>query len=61
MDWTVEIADGFEPEFDAVGDDVQNEILALSRLLQRFYRSLIRRADERLDRHLARLAKEGGP
>ena len=26
-----------------------------------FYRALIRRADERFDRHLARLAKEGGP
>ena len=27
---------------------------------RRFYRTLIRRADERFDRHLARLAKEGG-
>ena len=120
MNWTVEIADEFEPEFDALDEDVQNEILALSRLLQHFgpqlgrprvdtlngsrhanmkelrfsvadgewrlafafdparkavllvagdksgesarhfYRSLIRRADERFDRHLARLAKEGG-
>lgn len=118
MNWTVQIADEFEPEFDALGEDVQNEILALSRLLQqfgpqlgrprvdtlngsrhanmkelrfsvadgewqiafdparkavllvagdksggsarRFYRTLIRRADERFDRHLARLAKEGG-
>ena len=119
MNWTVEIADEFEPEFDALGEDAQNEILALSRLLQqfgpqlgrprvdtlngsrhanmkelrfsvadgewrlafafdparkavllvagdksggsarRFYRTLIRRADERFDRHLARLAKEG--
>lgn len=36
MNWTVEIADEFEPEFDALGEDAQNEILALSRLLQQF-------------------------
>ena len=34
--WTVEIADEFEPEFDALDEDVQTEILALSRLLQQF-------------------------
>ena len=28
---------------------------------RRFYRALIRKADERFDRHLARLADEGGP
>ena len=27
---------------------------------RRFYRTLIRKADERFDRHLARLAQEGG-
>ena len=27
---------------------------------KRFYRALIRKADERFDRHLARLANEGG-
>ena len=27
---------------------------------RRFYRALIRKADERFDQHLARLAKEGG-
>ncbi len=27
---------------------------------RRFYRALIRKADERFDRHLARLADEGG-
>ncbi len=119
MSWTVEIADEFEPEFDSLHEDVQAEILALSRLLQqfgpqlgrpradtlngsqhanmkemrfsaadgewrlafafdparkaillvagdksgvnarRFYRALIRKADERFDRHLARLAKKG--
>ena len=121
MNWTVEIADELEPEFDTLDEDVQVEILALSRLLQQFgpqlgrprvdtlngsryanmkelrfsvadgewrlafafdparkavlfvagdksggsarhfYRTLIRRADERFGRHLARLAKEGGP
>ena len=34
--WVVEIADEFEPEFDALSEDVRTEILALSRLLQRF-------------------------
>ena len=32
----VEIGDEFEPEFDALHQDVQAEILALSRLLQQF-------------------------
>lgn len=36
VNWVVEIADEFEPEFDALHDDVQVEILALSRLLERF-------------------------
>ena len=36
MSWTVEIADEFEPEFDSLHEDVQTEILALSRLLQQF-------------------------
>lgn len=36
MDWVVESGDEFEPEFDALLDDAQTEILALSRLLQRF-------------------------
>ncbi len=118
MGWAVEIGDDFEPEFDALHEDVQTEILALSRLLQqfgpqmgrprvdtlkgsrhanmkelrfraadgewrvafafdakrraillvagdksgrsvkRFYRELIRKADERFDAHLARLRKE---
>ena len=119
MTWTVEIAYEFEPEFDSLHEDVQTEILALSRLLRqfgpqlgrprvdtlngsrhtnmkemrfsavdgewrlafafdparkavllvagdksgvntrRFYRALIRKADERFDRHLALLAQEG--
>ena len=36
MSWVVEIGDEFEPEFDALHEEVQTEILALSRLLQRF-------------------------
>ena len=119
MSWVVGIADEFEPEFDSLHQDVQNEILAMSRLLQRFgprlgrprvdtlngskhanmkelrfsasngewrlafafdpqrnaillvagdksggntrrfYRMLVRKADERFDRHLARLATQG--
>ena len=34
MNWRVEISDEFEPEFDAMHEDVRMEILALSRLLQ---------------------------
>ena len=118
MGWSVEIGDEFEPEFDALHEDVRAEILALTRLLQlfgprlrrprvdtlndsrhanmkefrfsaadgewrvafafdpkrraillvagdksggsekRFYRALIRKADDRFDAHLARLKKE---
>ena len=36
MRWTVEIGDEFEPEFDELQEDVQTEILALTRLLQQF-------------------------
>jgi hypothetical protein len=117
MRWTVEIGDEFWPEFQALPEDVQSEILALSRLLQqlgpqlgrprvdtlkdsrhanmkelrfdaadgvwrvafafdprrkamllvagdkagvserRFYRQLIRKADDRLDAHLERLKR----
>ena len=119
MGWVVEIGDEFGPEFDALHQDEQTEILALARLLQqfgpqlgrprvdtlkgsshanmkelrfaaadgewrvafafdtrrkaillvagdksgggekRFYRELVRKADERFDAHLARLKKEG--
>jgi hypothetical protein len=34
--WVVEIGDEFEPEFDELHEDVQTEIFALSRLLQKF-------------------------
>ncbi len=116
--WSVEISNEFEPEFDALHEEVQLEILALSRLLQtfgpqlgrprvdtlngsrhanmkelrftaadgqwrvafafdprrkaillvagdksgvgekRFYRELIRKADERFDAHLAHQKRE---
>ena len=118
MDWVVEIGDEFEPEFDLLHEDVRTELLALTRVLQRFgpqlgrprvdtlngsrhanmkelrfsaaggewrvalafdtkrkaillvagdksggsekrfYRELIRKADDRFDAHLARLRKE---
>jgi hypothetical protein len=119
VSWVAEIGDEFEPEFDALHEDVRVEILALSRVLQefgpqlgrprvdtlkgsrhrnmkelrfeaaggvwrvafafdtkrkavllvagdksgvseqRFYRELIRKADDRFDAHLARLKTEG--
>jgi hypothetical protein len=34
--WAVEIGDEFEPEFDALPEDAQAEILALSLLLEQF-------------------------
>lgn len=118
MKWAVEMADEFEAEFDALPEDVQTEILALSLVLEqfgpqlgrprvdtlsgsrhanmkelrfsaadgewrvafafdprrraillvsgdksggsqkRFYRDLIRKADQRFDGHLSRLKKE---
>src|SRR6266498_1291731 len=36
VSWIVEIGDEFELEFDSLHEDVQTEILALSRLLQQF-------------------------
>ena len=36
MNWVVEIADEFKPEFDILHDEVQSEILAQSRVLQAF-------------------------
>lgn len=117
VNWDVEIADEFQPEFDALDQDVRTEVLALARVLQefgpqlgrprvdtlkgsrhanmkelrfsatdgewrvafafdprrkavllvagdksggsekRFYRELIRKADERFDAHLARMRR----
>jgi hypothetical protein len=34
--WAVEMADEFEPEFDALPEDVQTEILALALVLEQF-------------------------
>jgi hypothetical protein len=46
VSWVVEIGDEFELEFDALHEDVQTEILALTRLLQQFGPQLKRpRAD----------------
>ena len=36
VSWVVEIGDEFESEFDELHEDVRMEILALTRLLQRF-------------------------
>ncbi len=36
VSWDVEIGDEFEPEFDALHEDVQTEILALTKVLQQF-------------------------
>jgi hypothetical protein len=36
VSWVVEIGDEFELEFGSLHEDVQTEILALSRLLQQF-------------------------
>ncbi len=40
MRWEVAFADEFAPEFDALADEVQDEILASARLLQQFGPSL---------------------
>ena len=32
--WIVEIGDEFEPEYDALPEEVQDELLAMTRLLQ---------------------------
>lgn len=120
MSWIVALADAFEPEYEDLPDEVQEELLAMTRLLQRFgpqlkrphadtmngsrhanmkelrfnaadgvwrgafafdpqrravllaagdksghsekrfYRGLIKKADERYDAHLSRIAKKRG-
>lgn len=46
MRWIVALSDEFEPEFDALHEDVQTELLAMARLLQQFGPQLKRpRAD----------------
>src|SRR3979490_2613848 len=49
LKWTVEIADEFEPEFYGLHEDLQTEILALSRLLQQFGPQLGRPRVDTLD------------
>lgn len=34
--WIVEIGDEFQPEYDALPEEVQDELLAMTRLLQQF-------------------------
>ena len=34
--WTVELGEEFKPEFDALAEEVQDELLAKTRLLQQF-------------------------
>jgi hypothetical protein len=34
--WSIEIGDEFEPEYDSLPDQVQDELLAMTRLLQQF-------------------------
>jgi len=36
MSWDVEFYEAFEPEFDALSEAVQNELLAFAKLLERF-------------------------
>ena len=36
VEWTVELADEFAPEFDLLHEDVRTEILALALVLERF-------------------------
>lgn len=40
MPWTVEFTEEFEPEFDALDEVVQDELLARAKLLERFGPSL---------------------
>lgn len=58
VDGAWRIAFAFDPARQAVVL-VAGEKSGRSR--RRFYRALIRKADERFERHLARLADEGGP
>jgi hypothetical protein len=36
LQWIVEIGDEFQPEFDTLPEEVQDELLAKTRLLQQF-------------------------
>jgi hypothetical protein len=60
VEWIVELSEEFDPEFDALHEDVQNEILALSRLLQQFGPEL-GRPRRRYAQGLAARKDEGTP
>jgi hypothetical protein len=49
VEWVVEIGDEFEPELNKLPEDVQTEILALSRFLQKFGPQLGRPRVDTLD------------
>jgi hypothetical protein len=49
LTWTVDVGDEFEPEFYGLHEDLQTEILALSRLLQQFGPQLGRPRVDTLD------------
>jgi hypothetical protein len=36
VSWTVELADEFEPEYENLPNEAHDELLAMTRLLQRF-------------------------
>ena len=66
MSWIVEIGDEFEPEFDDLFafDTKRKAILLVAGDKsgvgeKKFYRELIRKADERFNAHLTRLKKRG--
>ena len=54
VDWMVAIGDEFEPEFDALPEAVQTEMLAVTRLLQHFGPHLGGRAWTRCTAHATR-------
>jgi hypothetical protein len=68
MIWTVLFHDAFDAEFADLAEDLQDELLAHARLLvggdkggadqRRFYKHLIRVADERFDEHLSTLKRK---
>lgn len=66
MDWMVLLHGAFEPEFDALPEEVQDERAVLlvagdksGGSARRFYAELIRRADARFDAHVSRSTREG--
>ena len=73
--WKVGFHPAFDPEFEALALEVQDELLAQAKLLERkaillvagdksgigdgrFYRQLIKKADERFAQHLGELEED---